>query len=318
MKGVIYIACTNVGRAIIQSHLKNHTNIPILALINLDYDQAVGKANFDAMDDICIENSINLIRCKNINDNFLLDRLRLLEPDLIIQSGWSQKFSDELLAIPRFGCIGEHPSPLPIGRGAACVNWAIIDGYRDWGDSFFRMTSIYDTGDVLSVDKFEMSDSDTCKTVYDKVALSAHRTIEAHLSNWVVGVFSPINLDESLATYYKKRQPKDGTFTFQDTAIAIVRKINALTRPYPGARFNYKDTVIYVWKASLLKASEKNLTPGAVTILPNSIFAIACADGNFVILEEISSSLIPPAPPTIFFELFFNSSYVNFNELSLN
>ena len=318
MNGVVYIACTNVGRAIIQSHLKNHQNIPILALINLDYDKAVGKSNFDPMDDICLEYNINKISCQNINDDVVLKRLRDLRPDLIIQSGWSQKFSNDLLAIPLFGCIGEHPSPLPIGRGAACVNWAIIEGHKSWGDSFFRMTSVYDTGDVLSVDNFSILDCDTCKTVYDKVALSAYKTIARHLASWILGSFVPIKLDEDLATYYKRRRPEDGIFVFEDTAISIVQKIKALTRPYPGARFIYNNTEIFVWQASFLKTDHKNLAPGTVILLPNSVFSVVCSDGNSVIFEEMSSQLIPPSPPEIFFEMLFNSPDIKCNNLYIS
>jgi len=318
MNGVVYVACTNVGRAIIQSHLKNHPNIPIIALINLDYDWAIGKANFDSMDDICDENNIRKIRCRSINSEAVIRELRSLKPDLIIQSGWSQKFSDELLEIPLFGCIGEHPSPLPIGRGAACVNWAIIDGYKTWGDSFFRMTSAYDVGDVLSIENFGISDFDTCKTVYDKVALSAYRVIAKYLSSWILGDFSPIKLDESLATYYKKRRPEDGLFSFEDPATSIIRKIKALTRPYPGARFFYKNTEIFAWKALLLKVGENNVRPGTAIFLPDSTLSIACSDGNSIILEEISSRLIPPSSPAVFFEILFNCSHGELNDLNFS
>ncbi len=318
MNGVIYIACTNVGRSIIQANLKNHLNIPILAVINLDYDVALQKANFDSLDDICVENKIKLLRCKDINDEFILHKIKELSPDLIIQSGWSQKFSNDLLKIPRFGCIGEHPSPLPIGRGAACVNWAILEGQKNWGDSFFRMTSVYDVGDVLSVDKFDLGCNDTCKTVYDKVAISAYKTITNYLPSWIEGSFSPIVLDESIATYYKKRRPEDGFFSFEESAASIVRKINALTRPYPGARFMYKNTVIFAWKASFLKKDQEKLEPGSVITLPNSNIAIVCADGNLVILEEISSTLVPPCSPMIFFELLLGSSHRDLYKYGLN
>lgn len=318
MSGVIYVACTNVGRAIIQAHLKNHPTIPILALFNLDYDEAVNKANFDPMDDICLANNIKLIRCKNINSEEVINKIKEQNPDLIIQSGWSQKFSNKLLEIPRYGCIGEHPSPLPTGRGAACVNWAIIEGKKNWGDSFFRMTSIYDKGDVLSIDKFEISEHDTCKTVYEKVAISAYRTITKHLQSWSNGCFDPIELDESIATYYKKRKPEDGVFSFQESAEIIIRKINALTRPYPGARFKYKDIEIFAWKASLKNTNERNPKVGYIKKLSDLSLEITCSDGNSIILKEVSSSLIPPCSPEVFFELLLGDKKTDIYKYGLN
>ena len=77
--------------------------------------------------------------------------------------------------LPKFGCIGQHPAPLPIGRGAACVNWAIILGYKKWGDTFFIMDKDYDNGDVVGQEKFLISKNDDVKTVYDKICFTSKK-----------------------------------------------------------------------------------------------------------------------------------------------
>ena len=101
--------------------------------------------------------------------------VKKIKPSLIIQSGWSQKFSNKILELPKYGCVGQHPAPLPIGRGAACVNWAIILGYKIWGDTFFLMDEKFDNGDIVGQEKFLINPNDDVKSVYDKVCFTSKK-----------------------------------------------------------------------------------------------------------------------------------------------
>ena len=84
------------------------------------------------------------------------------------------KIFKRILELPRYGCIGQHPAPLPIGRGAACVNWAIILGYKTWGDSFL-MDEKFDNGDVVGQEKLNINPEDDVKIIYDKVCFTSKK-----------------------------------------------------------------------------------------------------------------------------------------------
>lgn len=269
MAGVIYICCTSVGRHIIQSHIKNHNEIPITGIINLNRVKSISKANYDSLFDIAYENNLEIIYCENINSNDVLTFIRSKVPTLIIQSGWSQKFGNELLSIPEYGCIGEHPSLIPIGRGAACVNWALIENKREWGDSFFKMVEKYDGGPVYAQNKIIIEDYDNVRTVYEKIGLSSYLIIKNNLHHWYNGVFDSIQLDERKATYYKKRTPKDGELDFLWDDIKIYNYVRAITKPYPGAYFIYDGKVVIVWEAELLNQTTDKI-PGFFLIDNNS------------------------------------------------
>ena len=162
--GIIYICCTPVGRSIIESHLIHHPEIPISGIINLKKEKAIKKANFDSLFDLSQKNDIELLYCSYINSEKVKSFIKKNKnPVLIIQSGWSQKFDDEILKMPKYGCIGQHPSPIPIGRGAACVNWAIIQGKKNWADSFFKMSDVYDDGPVYAQKFFTIEEFDNVK-----------------------------------------------------------------------------------------------------------------------------------------------------------
>ncbi len=248
MAGVVYTCCTPVGRWIIESHLKYHPDIPIIAIFNLNRDKAISKSNYDSLYDFKLK-GLEVIYCEDVNMRAVLDFLKEVKPTLLIQSGWSQKFGKELLSIPKYGCIGQHPAPLPIGRGAACINWAILEGQKEWGDSFFQMVEEYDKGAVHAQVKFTIEDYDDVKTVYEKVNLTSFNIIRDNLHKWYRGEFDPFPFDETKATYYKQRKPEDGEIDLSWDVMKIYNYVRALTKPYPGAFFYYKGQKVFVWEA---------------------------------------------------------------------
>lgn len=263
MGKLLLVACTSVGRAIIEAIKtdKKLANVELVGLVNLDPTVAINKANYDPYVDLIEKYRIKTYYCKNINEVECVNFIKACAPDVIIQSGWSQKFSEEILNIPRYACIGEHPAPLPKGRGAACVNWAIITGEKNWGDTFFKMEMKYDTGEIYGQETFKIELYDDVKTVYDKVAQSSVKIITNFLSDWTKGIFKAITQDEAQATHYPRRKPADGEFDFSQYSLAIYNQIRGQAKPYPGAFFYINNCTerkkVTVWKASL-DATEKD------------------------------------------------------------
>ncbi len=281
MGRVLFVACTNVGQAMIRTICGDETiRSQVVGIVNLNTQRALNKANYHTYLDIAAEYDIPIHFCNNINDQVTLDWIADKKPDILIQTGWSQKFREPLLKLPRYGCIGEHPAPLPRGRGAACVNWAILTGETQWGDTFFHMVSEYDRGAVYAQEMFRIEEYDTVKTVYDKVALCSARVVKAHIDQWSEGIFDDIPLDESQATYYGRRTPADGVFTFSMGAKQLHDFIRAQTEPYPGAFFWYhgeKITVLSSRRAGI--RSEK----AAGTVLGTTAdggIRVVCGDGE--------------------------------------
>ena len=190
MGRVLFVACTNVGQAMIRTICTDPSiKTEVVGIVNLNAKRSLGKANYHTYLDIAEEFQIPLHFCDNVNDAVTLNWIADKKPDLIIQTGWSQKFREELLNLPRFGCIGEHPAPLPRGRGAACVNWAILTGETQWGDTFFKMVEQYDRGEVYAQAFFPIAPYDDVRTVYDKVAACSAQIVKENIDRWSEGVF---------------------------------------------------------------------------------------------------------------------------------
>lgn len=278
MGKIVLIACTNVGRSLIETieNSRKLQGVELSGVVNLKTEIAIEKANYDSYLDLVKKYNLNMFYCENVNDAECLDFIRKCSPDVIIQSGWSQKFSEELLDIPAYACIGEHPAPLPKGRGAACVNWAIISGEREWGDTFFKMEMKYDTGLIYSQEYFNIEIYDDVKTVYDKVAQAATTAIEKHLYDWTEGRLEGYKQDDSKATHYSRRRPSDGKLDLRQAAIDIYNQIRGQARPYPGAYIELLDgRKMYIWKARL---GEK---------CADYERKLKCGDGNSIIIQRV-------------------------------
>lgn len=283
MGRVLFVACTNVGQAMIRTICGDPAiQTQVVGIVNLNTRRSLSKANYYTYLDIAAEYDIPLHFCDNVNDPETVAWIRDKQPDLIIQTGWSQKFRSELLNLPRYGCIGEHPAPLPRGRGAACVNWAILTGETQWGDTFFHMVDEYDRGAVYAQEFFPIAVYDDVRTVYDKVALCSAKVVREHIDRWSEGIFEEIPLDESTATYYKKRTPKDGIFDFTMGARQLHDFIRAQTEPYPGAFFlmnGEKITVLQSRPTELCSEAEPGSVLGKTA---GGGIQVVCGDGKVI------------------------------------
>lgn len=292
MGKVLFISCTPVGRFMIEEIMKNANikDVEVVGIVNLNAQVALNKANFDSYYDLSQKYNIDIHYCNNVNDKVTMDFIKSKNPDIIIQSGWSQFFKSELINQPKYGCIGEHPAPLPKGRGAACVNWAIITGEKSWGDTFFRMMDKYDEGVILAQKAFTIELWDDIKTIYDKVCESSRQIIRENIMNWISGDLRGYLQNDLKATYYKRRKPEDGYFSFSEAADAIFNKIRGQARPYPGAFFEVnKDGFkmkVKVWEA---RSGTKCSAPFG-SVLSDHVdgaIEIACGNGVSIFLNRV-------------------------------
>lgn len=285
MGKLLLVACTNVGRYIIDEFMTNcEIGAELVGVINLNPKQAISKANYDSYSDLAEKYHFPIHYCNNINDADSISFMNKCGPDVILQSGWSQKFSDKVLSIPKYGCIGEHPAPLPKGRGAACVNWAILTGETEWGDSYFQMVSEYDKGDLFAQKFFTIEKYDTVFTIYEKVAQCAVDIVAEYASKWTNGIFDIVKQDDSKSTYYKRRTPADGEIkTFSQDANVLHNFIRAQTHPYPGAYVSATNGKLYILSSAVSKNVKTEQAPGTIFSKTGNGGILVTADNNSVI-----------------------------------
>jgi len=204
-----------------------------------------GAVSFDDLG----QRGIPVVKVSDLNGPAGVSAVAGLAPDLILVIGWTRLLSREVLAIPRLGCVGFHASLLPRYRGRAPVNWAIINGERETGNTMFFLDEGVDTGDVIAQRRIPIAYEDTCATLYGKVADSAIEMLSETLPLLKQGRVEARRQDHTLATVMPKRRPEDGRIDWSRGSRALYDWVRALTHPYPGAFAVSGGRRLFVWEA---------------------------------------------------------------------
>lgn len=226
---------------------KNYNVVGLMTLNTIAASKRSGVFNFKTFSE---EAKVPYYEVKHINDKSSVEILKNHNPDLLIVLGWSQLLNDEVLSIPNIGTIGAHASLLPQMRGSAPINWAIIKGEEKTGNTLMWLNIGVDTGKIIDQYAFQINLYDSCNTLYEYVAMSNRVMLERSLpliaEEGIIGIAQEDNGEDLLP----RRKAADGLINFNQTSLELYNFIRALTRPYPGAFFKYRDQKIIIWKAS--------------------------------------------------------------------
>lgn len=217
-------------------------------IISIPDEKAKKKSGRIYVDDFATKHKIPVVKSNHVNDAVVVEAIKAHNIDWLFIIGWSQIASKEVIETPNIGAIGAHPTLLPVGRGRAAIPWAIIKELDKTGVSFFKMDVGVDTGLILRQEEVPIQPTETALTLYDKVN-TAHETLIKKLfvdlqNNNVEGKVQ----DESKATYWEGRKPKDGELSETMSVNEVDRLVRATTKPYPGAFIIRDDKKIIIWK----------------------------------------------------------------------
>lgn len=246
----------------------------LAVVITLPDERARRKSGRIYPDVFCARHGIPLVKVGHVNDPASLDAIRSHELDWLAIIGWSQIAGPAVLAAPRQGALGMHPTLLPEGRGRAAIPWAILKGLRETGVTLFRLGEGVDTGPVGGQVRLPIASDETATTLYARVN-EAHRTlIRECWPRLMEGRLGFTPQDESRASYWPGRTPEDGRLRPEDGVAAVDRLVRATTHPYPGAFIDLADARLRIWKGSPAGSSP---TPGGLRL--------RCRDGWYEALD---------------------------------
>ena len=160
--------------------------------------------------------------------------LSAFEPDLMVTAAFGQLLSAENLAIAKYGCINVHGSLLPKYRGAAPIQWAIIDGETETGITTMMTAIGLDTGDILLVDRLTIDPDETAGELFERMALLGAQTLQKTIAALEAGTLTRIPQDEAQATKCPMLKKEHGKLDFSQTALANHNRVRG-TNPWPGA-----------------------------------------------------------------------------------
>lgn len=222
------------------------------------------------------------------NPNSIACFLKNIKPDVIYCFGWSHLLSNDILTIAKQGVIGFHPSKLPENRGRHPIIWALVLGLEETASSFFKIDEGADSGPIISQKKIKIEATDTASTLYNKITDIALKQIPQFTLDYKKNTVTPISQDNAKATYWRKRHQTDGVIDWRMSALSIYNLVRALTTPYCGAEFLYKEHYYKVWACEIYQEQLlASMVPGTIINIFNDNVLIKCGDNSAILLNNI-------------------------------
>jgi methionyl-tRNA formyltransferase len=232
---------------------------------------------------LALELGIPVMQPEKLRDSNAMDELRLWKPDLIVVAAFGQLLRQDVLELPRYGCINVHASLLPRWRGAAPINAAILAGDEETGVTIMKMDVGLDTGPMLAAKSIRIGRDDTAGSVFQTLStLGADLLLEA-LPKYLEGNLRPVPQPEEGATYAPMLKKEDGLLDFARPAVELERRVRAMN-PWPGAWFTWNGSPLKVLRVST--SGGNNALSSGTRLTVEGKPAIQSADGALV-LEEV-------------------------------
>ncbi|MCS7338278.1 MAG: methionyl-tRNA formyltransferase [Verrucomicrobiae bacterium] len=232
------------------------------------------------------ELELELLQPEKARDPAFIAALETLAPELIIVAAYGQILPEAILRIPRHGCLNVHASLLPKYRGAAPIQWAILNDETETGVTIMKIDAGLDTGDIVAQRATPIHPHDTAQTLHDRLARMGAELLVEVLPDYLAGKIQPRPQPKEGATYAPKIQKEHGKIDWTQPARKVWNQVRGLV-PWPGA-FTYLRTgaghaLLKIWRAEVVP--DASGAPGAVLNVSKSGIDVACGRDALRILE---------------------------------
>jgi methionyl-tRNA formyltransferase len=232
--------------------------------------------------ELALQHGIPVLQPVKVRVPAALEELEAFRPELIIVVAFGQILPKALLELPRYGCINIHASLLPRYRGAAPINWCIINGESETGITTMQMDVGLDTGDMLLIRSIPVGAAETASDLHDRLAPLGATTMAETLDLLRAGQLQPEKQDDSQTCYAPMLKKELGSIDWTKDAITIHRLIRGVT-PWPGAYSVLDGKMLKVLRA---RVGDGSAVPGSVIAAGRNGLEVACGQGS-IIIEEL-------------------------------
>ncbi len=257
-------------------------------LINNNYDVAAvvtqpdkpkGRGKELAMSDVkkvALEHNLTIYQPVKVRDPEFVEILKGIAPDVIVVVAFGQIISKEILDMPRYGCINIHGSLLPAYRGAAPIQWAVIDGLKTTGVTSMYMNEGIDTGDIIMTREIELDKKETGGSLFDRLCVEGSKLLIETLIALENNTATRTLQDDSKSNYAKKLDKTLGNLDFTSDAISLERLVRGLN-PWPSAYTHINGKTLKIWDCDVVSAEYTGECGEIVEIGPHKeYFIVRC------------------------------------------
>ena len=234
--------------------------------------------------EVALKHQIPVYQPQKVRETEFTETLRRLAPDVIVVAAFGQIITKEILEIPRYGCINVHASLLPAYRGAAPIQWAVINGEKESGVTIMQMDEGLDTGDMIDKVVVPLAEDETGGSLFDKLSQAGAGLCVKVLKDLEEGkAVREKQPEESTTAHASMISQKMGQVNWNESAKSIEQLIRGLN-PWPSAYTKLQGKTLKLWQAQVEEQEEEG-RPGEILRVEKDAFYVKTGKGLLKIKE---------------------------------
>ena len=245
------------------------------------------EMSFSAVKTLALEHNLPVYQPTKMRDGTAYEQIKALNPDILVVVAYGRILPDDILDLPKYGAINVHGSLLPKYRGAAPIQWAVLNGDKITGVSTMYLGHEMDTGDIIYTSETEIGEKETSGELFDRLMVMGAELLVKTLRDIEAGKAPRTPQDHSKASYVSQLDKSICPIDFNRSPRAVMKWIYGL-QPWPVATMELEDKTYRVFDAEFTEHSTKK-QPGKIVSAGNEGIEVACAEGKTIMITEIQA-----------------------------
>lgn len=246
------------------------------------------QLSYSPIKQLALDNDIPVYQPTKLRDGAAAELIKSLNPDILVVVAYGRILPDEMLNIAKFGAINVHASLLPKYRGAAPIQWAVLNGDKITGVSTMYLASEMDTGDVIYTAETEIGEFETSGELFDRLMVMGAELLHKTLTDIEAGTAPRIPQNNDEASYVTMLDKSLSPIDWTKTPREIIKWVYGL-QPWPVATMQLGNDTFKVYAAEYTD-NKTDKAPGSIVSAGKKGIELACADGCTVLITEIQAS----------------------------
>ena len=246
------------------------------------------KLSYSPVKELALENNIPVYQPTKLRDGTATELIKSLRPDILVVVAYGRILPDDMLEVPKYGAINVHASLLPKYRGAAPIQWAVLNGDKITGVTTMYLASEMDTGDIIYTSETEIGEFETSGELFDRLMVMGAELLDRTLRDIEAGTAPRTPQDHGKASYVKMLDKSLSPIEWAKTPREIIKLIYGL-QPWPVATAELDGKVFKIYSAEYTQ-NKTVKAPGSVVSAGKKGIEIACLGGETLLITELQAA----------------------------
>lgn len=245
------------------------------------------EMSFSPVKELALKHELPVYQPVKMRDGLAYEQIKALAPDILVVVAYGKILPDDILALPKYGAVNVHGSLLPQYRGAAPIQWSVLNGDKITGVSTMYLASEMDSGDVIYTDSTEIGEYETSGELFDRLMYMGAELLVKTLRDIDAGIAPRTPQDHSKASYVGQLDKSICPIDWNKSPRQVLKHIYGL-QPWPVATMELEGKTYRVFAADYT-ANRTDKPAGSVVSAGNDGLEIACADGETLLIKELQA-----------------------------